>query len=102
MAVIPAKWLESARGLGRPGRELALGLVALLAGALLMPLLIWIAGGVALGPYANGGYFALLGDFLRGLVTGSLACWIVLAGPYVVISLVRLLRLTLTSIAAHG
>ena len=102
LAVIPAKWLEAARGLDRPGRELAIGVAALLAGALLMPLLIWVAGSVALGPYANGGYFALLGDFLRGLVTGSLACWIVLAGPYAVISLLRLLRLALGSIAARG
>lgn len=102
MAVIPAKWLEAVRGLDRPGRELALGGVALLAGALLMPLLVWIAGGIALGPYANGGYFALLADFFRGLVDGSLACWILLAGPYVVLSLLRLLRATLATIAARG
>lgn len=102
MSVIPAKWLEAVRGLDRSRRELAIGIVALLAGALLMPLLIWVAGSVTLGPYANGGYFALLRDFLRGLATGSLACWLVLAGPYLVISLLRLLRITLTSIAARA
>jgi Oxidoreductase family, NAD-binding Rossmann fold len=70
--------------------------------ALLMPLLVWVAGTVALGPYANGGFGALLGDFLRGLADGSLACWLVLAGPYLVLSLVRLLRLALQGIAARA
>jgi len=71
-------------------------------GVLLMPLLVWVAGMVALGAYANGGFGALLGDFLRGLAEGSLACWLVLAGPYLVLSLVRLLRRTLQGIATRA
>ncbi len=100
MALLPAKLLETLGALGRPQRELALALLGLLLGVLLMPLLVWVAGMVALGPYANGGFGALLGDYLRGLAEGSLACWLVLAGPYLVMSLVRLLRLALRGIAA--
>jgi hypothetical protein len=102
MAMLPAKLLESLGGLGRPQRELALMLLGLLLGVLLMPLLVWVAGTVALGPYANGGFGALLGDFLRGLAEGSLACWLVLAGPYLLLSLVRLLRLALQGLAARA
>lgn len=102
MALLPAKLLDSLRSLGRPQRELALALLGLLLGVLLMPLLVWVAGTVALGPYANGGFGALLGDFLRGLAEGSVACWLVLAGPYLVLSLVRLLRVALQGIAARA
>ena len=102
MAMLPAKLLETLGALGRPQRELALALLGLLLGVLLMPLLVWVAGMVALGPYANGGFGALLGDFLRGLAEGSLACWLVLAGPYLVMSLVRLLRLALRGLAARA
>lgn len=102
MALLPAKLLESLRRLGRPQRELALALLGLMLGVLFMPALVWVAGTVALGPYANGGFGALLGDFIRGLAEGSLACWLVLAGPYLVLSLVRLLRLALQGIAARA
>jgi len=102
MALVPAKLLGALRALGRPKRELALLLLGLLLGLLAMPLLVWGAGMLALGPYANGGFGALLGDFLGGLARGSLACWLVLAGPYLVLSLFRLLRLTLQGIAARS
>ena len=102
MAVVPAKWLAAARALDPTRRELAIAAVALLLGALLMPMLVWLAGSVALGPYANGGFGALLADFFRGLATGSLACWVVLAGPYVLIAIVRLLRRTLAQVGARS
>jgi hypothetical protein len=102
MAMLPAKLLHSIGALGRPQRELAIVLIGLLLGALLMPLLVWGAGMVALGPYANGGFGALLSDFLRGLAEGSLASWLVLAGPYLLISLARLLGLALRGIAARA
>ncbi len=102
MAFDPAKLLGALRGLDRPRRELAFGLGALLLGLLLMPLLIWAAGMLALGPYANGGFIALLQDYLRGLGQGSQASWLVLAGPYLLLSLVRLLRLALQHIDARS
>ena len=102
MAMLPAKLLETLHAFGRPQRELALALLGVALGVLLMPLLVWAAGMLALGPYANGGFGALLGDFLRGLAEGSLACWLVLAGPYLVLSLGRLLRLVLRGIDARA
>lgn len=102
MALIPANWLEKARGVSDAGRELALAALALLFGLLVMPLGIWIAGNASLGPYANGGFGALLGDFLASLAQGSSASWIVLAGPYVIVQLLRLLRRTLARLAPGG
>jgi hypothetical protein len=102
MTLLPAKLLQTLGALDRPQRELALALLGLLLGLVLMPLLVWVAGVIALGPYANGGFGALFGDFLRGLAEGSFACWLVLAGPYLVLTLVRLLRLALQGIASRA
>lgn len=102
MALVPEKWLAAARGLDRPRREALIAAAAVLLGLLVMPLAIWVAGLLTLGPYANGGFWALLADFLRGLVEGSLACWIVLAGPLLFISLFRLLRHALQRIAQRA
>ena len=101
MAIDPAKLLRALNSLNRPRRELALGFCALLIGLLVMPLLVWAAGMAALGPYANGGFLALLQDYLRGLGQGSQACWLVLSGPYLLFSMVRLLRLALQRIDAR-
>ena len=67
MTLIPEKWLAAIRSLGRPGRELAFLLLGLVLGAVLMPALIWLAGSVVLGPYANGGFGAFCSDLLGGL-----------------------------------
>jgi hypothetical protein len=50
---------------------------------LIMPLFIWVAGQLILGPYANGGPIALLSDHVRALASGSLASWVVALFPYV-------------------
>lgn len=78
--------------------------LALLVGAIVMPLLIWSAGSLVLGPYARdpagtrtGGPFALLADFFHGLGSGSLGYWIVLLGPYVTYLALRLGRHLLRS-----
>lgn len=63
-------------------RELILFAVLVLAGLLLMPWLIWLAGRAALGAYANGGPLHLWLDFLRGLAHGDLPFWGVALGPY--------------------
>lgn len=69
---------------------LALGLaLAILAG----PPLVWSIGRLVLGAYANGGLLAFWGDFLRALGAGELPAWLLLAGPYVLLLLLRLARL---------
>jgi len=55
-----------------------------------VPLLIWAVGRGVLGPYADGGPFALLVDFFNGLKSGSLVYWSVAFGPYVIIMVLRL------------
>ena len=42
--------------------------------------------------------FALYFDFFKGLIELRPSCWIVLAGPFVFLSLVRLFRLILRKI----
>ena len=69
--------------------------VALLAGLLVMPALIYLAGRYTLKEYANGGVFSLYLDYLKGLVEFRPSCWVVLFGPFVFLCLVRLFRLIL-------
>jgi hypothetical protein len=92
-------WFGRARdyyfALPRPKFEaMTLGL-ALLAGLIMMPVLIYIAGIYMLKAYANGGVLALFYDFYKGLVDLRPSCWIVLIGPFVFLSFVRLSRLVL-------
>ena len=77
---------------GRLRRETVVAGLALLVGLLIMPLLIWVAGRLSLGSYANGSVFALLKDFTGGLAAGELAYWIVLFGPYALLLIVRTTR----------
>jgi hypothetical protein len=51
-------------------------------GVLIMPLFIWVAGQLILGPYAHGGPLALLADHVRALASGSLSSWVVALFPY--------------------
>jgi hypothetical protein len=71
--------------------------IALLCGFVLIPLAIWFVGNRILGPYthgqdaSNGGPTRLLSDFYTGLGHGSVIFWCVGVGPYVILSLARLL-----------
>jgi hypothetical protein len=73
--------------------------IALFCGFVLVPLAIWLVGNRILGPYthgqdtSNGGPMRLLGDFFTGLGHGSVIFWCVVIGPYVILSLARLLYL---------
>jgi hypothetical protein len=73
---------------------ITLGL-AVLFGVVVMPALIYLAGRLALDSYANGGLFALYGDFFIGLFEPRVSNWIVVIGPLVFLSLLRLFRLIL-------
>ncbi len=91
-----AHWRERYARLPRAQREgLILGL-ALIAGLIVMPFLIWFAGSHVLGPYTHGqnthaGPFALLSDYLVGLLHGSAVFWAVALGPAVLLVVLRLL-----------
>ncbi|MGB8327956.1 MAG: hypothetical protein WCE48_10300 [Steroidobacteraceae bacterium] len=76
--------------LSRAGREFTLAGCSLVFGLLAVPMLIWVAGRIALGPYEHGGPFALLLDFLVGLGHGSPGFWIGALGPFLLLTLVRL------------
>jgi hypothetical protein len=79
----------------RPNFEAITFGLTLLVGLLIMPALIYLAGSHALNAYANGGLFNLYFDFFKGLVELRPSCWIVVAGPFVLLSLLRIFRLIL-------
>jgi hypothetical protein len=85
-------------------RELVIFGVALVCGLIVIPLLIWVVGNRILGPYvhtqdptAGTGPMRLLADFFSGLTHGSLIFWCVVAGPYILITVVRALYTYLRS-----
>ncbi|HTY48441.1 MAG TPA: hypothetical protein VMB48_01975 [Steroidobacteraceae bacterium] len=72
-------------------RELLWLLAAAAAGVLVVPPLIYMVGRRVFGAYAGGGMRDLMGHFFAGLGQGILAFWVAAAGPYVMITLLRLL-----------
>jgi len=85
----------------RARRELIILGIAILVGIAVLPPLIWVAGSRAFGAYAGGGFGALLGNFFRGLASGSFGFWIVAAGPYLLVLVVRLTIGVARSLSAH-
>ena len=77
-------------------RELVLLGGTLAFGLLLIPLLIWLAGHFALGPYTHGdsgpgfGPLSLYGDYFSGLRRGWVVCWAVAVGPAVLLLALQL------------
>ena len=85
-------------------RELLIFGIALACGLIVVPLLIWVVGNRILGPYvhtqdptAGTGPMRLLADFFGGLAHGYTSFWIVVAGPYVLLTLTRALYAYLRS-----
>jgi hypothetical protein len=66
--------------------------LALLAGLLVMPALIYVAGQYTLQAYANGGLFTLYRDFFKGLFQPLTSCWVVVFGPLAFLTLLRAFR----------
>lgn len=58
-------------------------------GLLVMPFLIYLAGLVSLGPY-EGGLFRFLGSLYREFFTLDGAAWLLLLGPWLMLTLLRL------------
>jgi len=79
-------------------RELIIFGIALACGFIVVPLLVWVVGNRILGPYvhtqdptAGTGPMRLIADFFGGLTHGSIVFWCVVAGPYVLLTLIRFL-----------
>jgi hypothetical protein len=72
--------------------ELAVAVIGLLLGVVLMPVLIFYAGVLALGRYEGASLGHLYHSLIVGLREGSIASWVVLLGPYGMYLLFRGLR----------
>jgi hypothetical protein len=64
----------------------------LLAGLLLLPALIFLAGVLLLGRYEGASLMHTYAALFAGLGSGSAAAWIVVLGPYLLLQLYRGLR----------
>jgi hypothetical protein len=71
-------------------RELGFLALFLAFGLLVMPFLIYLAGVLTLGPY-EGGLLAFLGSLLLAFFTATPSAWLLVAGPYLLFTAVRLL-----------
>ncbi len=89
MSVSIRTLIDRLRGASRQERELWLAGTAVAFGLLVLPLLIYLAGSISLGPYESGSLWLYQLDFLKGLVRPHLAYWLIVAGPYLLILLLR-------------
>lgn len=71
-------------------RELGWFALFLGFGLLVMPFLIYLAGVLTLGPY-EGGLLAFLGSLMRSVSTAAPSAWLLVTGPYLLFTAVRLL-----------
>lgn len=71
-------------------RELGFFALLLGFGLLVMPFLIYLAGVLTLGPY-EGGLLAFLGSLMGAVFTAKPSAWLLVIGPYLLFTAVRLL-----------
>jgi len=77
----------------RWSQELSVALIALGLGFGIMPLLIYWAGSSLLGRYEGANAARIYDGVYQGLETGSIACAVVVFGPYVLYLAFKLLFL---------
>jgi hypothetical protein len=82
-------WLRLNAWRADPRREALRTGVAILAGVVVVPALVWMVGNQLLGKYPNGGLLALWEDFFVGLAHGGVAYWLIAIGPYLFLWLLR-------------
>jgi hypothetical protein len=94
MSTLRQFWRHYRRTSGAKHELLALGL-CLGLGVVVVPAVVWIVGSWKLGPYANGGPWALWRDFIVALFHGSVPYWLVALGPYFGLWLLRAARIAI-------
>ena len=72
-------------------REAIVFTVLLLAGLLLLPLAIFLVGGIVFGDYPGDGYGRFFESILRRFTAGDRFAWFLVLSPYLVVQLCRLL-----------
>ena len=70
-------------------RDITWLLIALLAGSLVLPLLVYFTGISVLGPYAKGGPGAFMADFFSDLAQLRWFSWSLALGPLVIVAIWR-------------
>jgi hypothetical protein len=78
---------------GRLRLEIIFGAVCLLFGMLVLPALVYWVGTKVLGPYSGGDLADFYATLFRDLLAGSGRAWLLVAGPYVTLMLLRVILL---------
>ena len=86
------EWITAETPAAVAGRQLFAACAALLLGFVVMPGLIYLCGVSLLGRYEGAGLEQTYRVLIAGLGGGSVACWVVVLGPYGLYWLARLLR----------
>jgi hypothetical protein len=71
-------------------REIRIAALLVGFGLVVMPFLIYLAGVLTLGPY-EGGLPAFLGSLYLAFFTATPTAWLLVAGPWLLVTAVRLL-----------
>ena len=71
--------------------EFLLDFGLLLFGAFALPLLIYLVGQQVVGEYEGNGVDNLYGDIFDALANGSMATWLLVVSPFLVVLLLRVL-----------
>lgn len=71
-------------------RELVWLAALLFVGIVLLPVAIWLVGGVVFGDYEGGAFMDFLGAIAGRLRTGDRAAWFLVLSPYLAIGALRL------------
>jgi hypothetical protein len=88
---LPA-WIQHRGPAGGVLKQLGLALLALMTGGLVLPVLIYFCGIALLGRYEGASLERTYRVVLGGLSAGSVASWVVVLGPYLLLQLAGLLR----------
>lgn len=82
-------------------RELRIAGLWLGFGLLVMPFLIYLAGVLTLGPY-DGGLLSFLGSLLAAFFTLKATAWLLVLGPFILFTAIRLLTRPLRRAAGES
>lgn len=85
-----------------PVRELLLFVFLLLAGLSLLPLAIFFVGDLIFGEYGGDGFGHFLESIFKRLGNGDRFAWLLVLSPYIVLQLLRSMRIAWRLIGSAG
>jgi len=89
---IPTDPDDTATASSRWRKETIFAAICVGFGLLVLPALIYVVGAKILGVYGGGPSIgAFYGNFFRNLISGALRTWFIVLGPYLLLTVLRLI-----------